>query len=155
MQKAELTAIVDLVCSNWGSPDGGKVPLYRTWWRYLSDVEYSDVLTVIDNMIIENVRWMPRVGEVRRLAIDNANGFSHYPDGERAWFLAAQRWEAVAMGIDPPGSGDEKIDELVGIAMREAGTPEKRAFISAWTNVLRSDELKRYAIPEDAPEVLS
>lgn len=155
MQKAELTAIVDLACSNWGSPDGGKVSLYRTWWRYLADLEYPDVLKTLDELILENVRWMPRVGEIRRTTIDRSNGSGRIPDAERAWFLAAQRWEAVTMGIDPPGSGDEEIDELIGIAMREAGTPEKRAFVSSWTLVLQRDELQRYALPEDAPEVLS
>jgi hypothetical protein len=155
LQKAELTSIVDLACSNWGSPDGGKVSLYRTWWRYLADLEYSDALKTVDGMILENFRWMPRVGEIRRVTIDRTTGFEKIPDVERAWFLAAQRWEAVTMGIDPPGSGDEEIDKLIGIAMRETGTPEKRAFVSSWANVLQRDELERYALPEDAPEVLS
>ena len=155
MQKAELTAIVDLACSNWGSPDGGKVSLYRTWWRYLADLQYEDVLKTVDGMILENIRWMPRVGEIRRVTIDRSNGSGRIPDVERAWFLAAQRWEAVTMGIDPPSSGDEEIDKLIGIAMREAGTPEKRAFVSSWSGVLQRDELQRYALPEDAPEVLS
>lgn len=98
---------------------------------------------------------MPRVGEIRRVTIDRVTGSSHLPDAERAWFLAAQRWEAVSMGVDPPSSGEEEIDKLIGVAMREAGTPEKRAFVSSWSSVLQRDELQRYALPEDAPEVLS
>lgn len=155
MQKAELTGLVDLACSNWGSPDGDKIALYRTWWRYLSDLEYGTVLKVLDDMIISCVRWMPRVGDVRRLAIDAGTNGVQVPDVERAWFLAAQRWSAVDMGIDPPSSGDPEIDELIGQAMRLTGSPEKRAFAEGWAHVLQGLQETKYALPGDAPGILS
>lgn len=151
MQKAELTALVDAACANWGSPVGDKTQLYRTWWRYLSDVEYQAALSALDDFVIAGQRFMPRVGEIRRSALNSTNGWYELPDLEGAWALAASRWSAVDMGVEPVFTGNADLDALIGDAMRQAGAVDKRAFSEAWNHVRAVAEQSRYQLPEEAP----
>lgn len=154
MQKTELTAIVDTVCSNWVNGETDKITMYRTWWRYLSDLDYQRTLKVIDEIIISGQRWIPRVGDVRRQVIDATEHHEAFPSPEVAWGYAESRWNAVALGTEPPSSGSPAIDSAIGEAMRKSGHAERRAFISAWEKIQLEIEMERYALPENAPSVI-
>lgn len=154
MQKPELSALVDAVMATWGTDSTDKLAMYRTWWRYLSDLDARDVTAVIDQAVLAGERWMPRVGDVRQAAMDRASGKAPLPDAERAWALAASRFSATDMGTDAASSGDDELDELIGEAMRRAGGADKRAFVEAWAGVRAEAVADRYALPEDAPELI-
>jgi hypothetical protein len=154
LQKTELTSIVDTVCSNWTSAETDKVTLYRTWWRYLSDLEYQQTLKIIDELIISGQRWIPRVGDVRRLVMNASARYESLPSSDIAWGYAESRWNAVALGTEPPSSGSPATDSAIGEAMRQSGHPERRAFIASWETVRSSIEMERYALPDDAPSVI-
>lgn len=154
MQKTELSSLVDAVIATWGTDATDKLALYRTWWRYLSDLEASDVTAVIDQAVLSGERWMPKVGEIRQGAMDLASGKAPLPDAERAWALAASRFSATDMGTDAASSGDDELDELVGRAMRLAGGADKRSFAEAWATVRAEAVAIRYALPADAPELI-
>ena len=154
MLKPELSALVDSVMATWGTESTDKLVMYRTWWRYLSDVDAADVTAVIDQRVLAGERWMPRVGDVRQAAMDRASGKAPLPDAERTWALAAARFSATDMGTDAASSGDDELDEMIGEAMRRAGGSDKRAFAEAWAGVREEAIAIRYALPEDAPELI-
>lgn len=154
MQKPELTALVDTVCSNWNRDDENKINLYRTWWRYLSDLDYDATLKVVDGLIVSGTPWMPRVGDVRRAVIDLTSEAPPLPQDEVAWSHAEARWNAVALGVEPPITGSPATDEAIGSAMRLAGRPDRRAFIEAWEQVRSEIDADRYGIPEQSPGLM-
>ena len=154
MQKPELTTIVDAVCSNWNRDDENKINLYRTWWRYLSDLDYEATLKVIDGLIVSGSPWMPRVGDVRRAVIDATSGVPALPHDEVAWSHAEARWNAAALGVEPEVTGSPATNEAISKAMRLAGRPDRRAFIEAWEQVRAEVEADRYGIPDEAPGLM-
>lgn len=153
MQKHELTQIVDAVCSNWNIHSDDKVSLYRTWWRYLSDLSYEDTLKIIDGFVVSGMRFPPRVGDVRRRVVDLTSEAPPLPSDDVAWAHAHSRWDAVALGMEPPLTGQTEIDNAISAAMRQASRPEKYAFTEAWETVRSEIESERYGLPDNAPEL--
>lgn len=157
MTREELTSIVDTMVAAWQVDIADRKTLYRTWWRYLADVDYVYALAALDARVVAGDRWAPRVGEIRRAAIDlRDGGTAEWPDGEIAWQFAEDRLRDVNSGNEPRQRG-AALDEALARAMRAAGTSDgyhRQAFLRAWEAETRTFEQQRYGLPLDAPAVL-
>lgn len=157
MDRKELSAIVDTVVAAWQVDIADRKTMYRTWFRYLSDLDFEMVLAAVDAKVVAGERWAPRVGEIRRDAIDRLHGQSRWPDAETAWQFVEDRLEAANSGFTAAPHGDSEVDEAIGRAMRTCGTRNgfhKQAFIRAWNNETVLFEQTRYGLAADAPGVL-
>lgn len=155
MNRTELTAIVDTMVAAWQVEIADRKTLYRTWWRYLADIEYAAALAALDARVVAGDRWAPRVGEIRRAAIDVMIGAVEWPDGEIAWQYAEDRLRDANSGFAPRSRG-VSLDEAITAAMRAAGTVDgfhKQAFLKAWDTQTATFEQTRYGLPVDAPTV--
>jgi hypothetical protein len=151
----ELAAVVDTMIAAWQIDIADRKTLYRTWWRYLSDVSYDDALAVVDARVVAGDRWAPRVGEIRRAAVDRTIGTVDWPDAEIAWQFAEDRLRDANSGLNPRSRG-ESLDQALASAMRAAGTNDgfhKQAFVKAWETETDRFEQTRYGLPDDAPTV--
>lgn len=157
MNRKELTAIVDTMVSAWQVEVSDRKSLYRTWWRYLSDVPFDAGLAALDARVVAGDRWAPRVGELRRDALDRTLPSVIWPDPEIAWQAAETRLQDANSGVQPRSRFSEEVEASLSRAMRAAGTRDgfhKQAFLAAWTVETRTFEEQRYGLPVDAPAVL-
>lgn len=146
MTRTELVRIVDMVTAAWPSMDGNHSATVRTWWRYLQDLEYTDVLREIDKRVVRG-GWPPRVGEVRRavVLVDELVG------PQQAWNDVLERLRAVETGTEW-----NEITAETAEAMRRCGfdgrsRPDERAFKAAYEEVCRSLEDTLLAVDDPEP----
>lgn len=154
MDRKQLVAIADTVRSGWNLDVGDLKLMYRTWWRYLHDLEFEAVLATVDQSITSGEKWPPKVGELRRRSIDA--GRAHWPSAEQAWVLVEGRLAAANTGLPTPTSDDPEIDMTVGTAMRTAKTQDgfqKVSFVQAWNEATKERDFRVYGLPGDAPGV--
>lgn len=159
MNRKELGALVDTMIGAWQIDVHDRRSLYRTWWRYLADIPYSAALAALDARVIAGDRWAPRVGELRRAAIDRCGDPNEFwPDAEMAWQDVENRLEDANSGVRFRAARfGPDAEEAIGRAMRTAGTRNgyhKQAFIKAWGIETAEYEQRRYGLPENAPTVL-
>jgi hypothetical protein len=151
--REELSTIVDTMVAAWQVDIADRKTLYRTWWRYLADVDYDHALAALDARVVAGDRWAPRVGELRRFAIDRALGPVDWPDPEIAWQFAEDRLRDANSGNQPRSRGPV-LDQAITAAMRAAGTSDgfhKHAFLKAWEAESHRFEQARYGLPDTAP----
>lgn len=152
MTKAELSAIVDTVIAAWQLEIGDRKTLYRTWWRYLGDLTFTEVLAAVDARVVAGDRWAPRVGELRRSAIDRTSPTSLWPDPDSAWLRVEALLSAANTGVDSRPLFTVEVEAAIGRAMRAAGTRDgfhKHAFLRAWADETARREQQRYGLPDD------
>lgn len=147
MTRAELVRIVDIVRAAWPAMDGNHSATVRTWWRYLQDLAYADVLREVDRRVVMG-GWPPRVGEVRRAVMI---GSSSAASSQQAWAMVLERLRAVETGTE----WNELPDE-VSAAMRACGfdgrsRPDERAFKAAYEEVVASREEELLAVRDPEP----
>lgn len=139
MTRNEITSVVDLVHAAWSvnqRPEE-RTRTIRAWWRYLQDLDYGDVLSVIDRLVVRS-SFAPRVGEVRRLVLDTVAP-SDAPTVHEAWAQASDRWRAVETGL-----AWNDCHPLVLEAMRHAGNkPDEKAFRAVYERVLTDHNEER------------
>lgn len=157
MTREELAALVDTVIGAWQIEVTDRRSLYRTWHRYLADVEFEAALSAVDARVIAGDHWPPRVGEIRRAAIERGLPPVVWPDGEIAWQAAEDRLRAANSGVIPKARFEPDVEQALSVAMRTAGSVDgfhKQAFLAAWTQQTALFEQSRYGLPENAPTVL-
>lgn len=150
MTNEETVKIVDKVCSAWNQmlTMAAKKDMYVTWFHLLKDVDFHDANSVVDELIIEDERFMPRVGTVRRRVL--AKKFGAPPEPIIAW----QQMRAAAESI---GSGVESVQlhELVRVAISKLGgtgalglhtNGDREAFFTVYRSVVAEWERKNYGI---------
>ena len=150
MTRAELVRIVDIVQAAWPTSDSNRHAVVRTWWRYLQDLEYADVLKEIDKRVVRG-GWPPRVGEVRRAVVL----VEELAGAQQAWNDVLERLRAVETGTEW-----NEITAETAEAMRRCGfdgrsRPDEKAFKAAYEDVCRSleDTLLLVDDPEPFGEV--
>lgn len=151
MTKAELSAIVDTVIAAWQLEVADRKTLYRTWWRYLGDLPFADVVAAVDACVVAGDRWAPRVGELRRSTIDRSTPGLAWPDPDSAWAHVEALLSAANTGIAPHRRLDPTIEAAITRAMRTAGIRDgyhKHAFVRAWAEETARWEQDRYGLPD-------
>jgi hypothetical protein len=146
--KEELQEIADSVIANWNmnlTPEGRK-NFYRTWWRYVGDLNCEESRAAVDAFILSDRPFPPRAGTVRRTVL--AEALSDVLTLELAWAQASERIRAVQQGTWSP------VAPLVGKAMAEAaihGTSkdDHEAFTRAWRRVVEEFELEVLGLPDE------
>jgi hypothetical protein len=145
--RAELVRIVDIVRAAWPAMDGNHQATVRTWWRYLQDLDYKQVLAEIDRRVVMG-GWPPRVGEVRRATMI---GSSPATGSQQAWAMVLERLRAVETGTEW-----NELPEEVSEAMRACGfdgrsRPDERAFKAAYEQVVAEREERLLAVSDPEP----
>lgn len=148
MTKEELQEIVDSIASNWNmnlTPEGRK-NLYRTWWRFIGDLNYEESRAAVDAFVLADRPFPPRAGTVRRCVL--AEALSDVLTLDLAWAQAVERIRAVQQGTWSP------VAPLVAKAMAEAamhGTSkdDHEAFTRAWRRVVEEFELEVLGLPDE------
>jgi hypothetical protein len=150
----ELAAVVKDVSVNWSLPTMG--PQYqercKLWWEYLHDLEFDLVNSAIKQIIFLDQRFAPRVGQVRRLAIDMKLKDS-IPSPSEAWSQFRSAIDASESGIP-----FEKPHNIVGKTMRSfpkngAGlrtNSDRELFLSAYERLVKKTEIERYSSGSDS-----
>jgi hypothetical protein len=158
VNRKELAAIVDTMVSAWQVEITDRKSLYRTWFRYLSDVPFDAGLAALDARVVAGDRWAPRVGELRRAALDRVNGAVDWIDNETAWQHAEWLLQSANSGISTTTRRyDPEVEAAVSRAMKRAGTRDgfhKQAFIKAFEIETAEFEQRRYGLPAEAPTVI-
>ena len=149
--KAELQDLADDVILNWNLDLGGdrRKAFYRTWYRYMQDLEYVEVRKAIDELIITDKPFPPRAGTVRRMVRSGALIGAVTVD--QAWAQAKDRIGAVQQGTWT------EVAPLVGQALLESGIKgvsreDHEAFTRAWRKVVEEFELRILGLPPELDE---
>lgn len=150
MTNEETVKIVDKVCSAWNQmlTMASKKDMYVTWFHLLKDIDFLDANSVVDDLIIEDERFMPRVGTVRRRVLAKKLGAPPEP------IIA---WQQMRNAADSIGSGVDSfvIHDLVRVAIgRLGGTSalsmhtngDREAFFTVYRSVVAEWERKNYGI---------
>lgn len=151
MNRKELVKVVDLVTAAWNL-DHGKDEFARTvraWWRYLHDLEYGDVLNVVDRLVV-TTPWPPKVGEVRRKVVDVTDP-ADWPAPGEAWAQTQERVRSLEQGTEWVD-----VHPYVAEAMRDAGIDgrgraDQRQFEQAYEQVTREAQESRLLPPMPEP----
>ena len=154
MNRTELVRLVDMYRAAWPSRESGDrqdAAVVRTWWRYLQDLEFADVVRELDSHVVRG-GWPPRVGEIRRAVVLRG---SRSETVAEAWASVQERLRAVETG-----TGWNEISPEAAEAMRRAGMdgrsrPDERAFRAAYEELCaeRDESLLAVTDPEPFGEV--
>ena len=146
MTKEELQSLADDVINNWNLDLGGdrRKAFYRTWWRYLGDLDLETAQSAVDGFVLADRPFPPRAGSIRRAAF--AAELTDIPTLEAAWAQAQARIHAVQQGIW------SDVSPMVAEALHEAGIhgtsrDDHEAFTRAWRRVVEQIELERLGLP--------
>lgn len=150
MTNEEVVKIVDKVCSAWNQMPAmaAKKEMYLTWFHVLKDLQFQDVNAAIDDMIVEDERFMPRPGTVRRRVL--SNHFEAPPEPIVAW--QQMRVAAESMGA---GLGSDVLHPLVretisklggGSALAMHTNGDREAFFTVYKSIVSEWEKKTYGI---------
>ena len=115
------------------------------WWRYLSDLPAEDVENAVDQLILLDQQFIPRVGQVRRLAIDLVR---NHPIP-----TSAEAWSQFRTAIEASESGTPftKPHDLVGKTMRLfpnngaslRTNADRTLFLQAYEKMVGNEERER------------
>lgn len=149
MTKEELQDIADNIVANWNmnlTPEARK-NFYRTWWRYLGDLDTPEVRAAVDAAVVADKPFAPRAGTIRRTVL--AHLLTDVPTVDIAWAQARERIAAVQQGTW------SSVAPLVGKALAEAaihGTSrdDHEAFVRAWRRVVEEYELSVIGLPVES-----
>lgn len=150
MTNDELVRIVDKVCSAWNHVPNmnAKKDMYVTWFHVLKDLDSNAVNSVIDDLIVEDERFMPRVGTVRRRVLAGKIGAPPEP------IIA---WQQMRAAADLIGSGVDsfQVHDLVRVTIARLGgagalglhtNGDREAFFTVYRSVVAEWERKNYGI---------
>jgi hypothetical protein len=148
MEKEELAKVVRKVSINWNAATAGPPfqERFALWWKFLSDLSKADVDAAVDQIIVLDQQWMPRVGQVRRLAIDLALD-DPIPSRPQAW----AQFRAAITGSES-GTQFVKPHDLVGQTMRSfpnkgaalRTNSDRELFLQAYDQIVGNEERERY-----------
>lgn len=150
MNKEDLVKIVDKVCAAWNQSlaANSKKEMYTTWFHVLQDLEAGEVDRVIDDLIVEDDRFMPRVGTVRKRVLSSK--VEAPPEPIVAW----QQLRAVAESAHN-GDAPDAVHELVRVSLARLGgvsalglhtNGDREMFITVYRSVVAEWERDNYGI---------
>ena len=148
MEKDKFIEIIKRLCINWDVITTGPPFKERcsVWWRYLSDLPTEDVENAVDQLILLDQQFIPRVGQVRRLAIDLVRN-APIPTSAEAWSQFRTAIEASESGVP-----FTKPHDLVAKAMRSfpnngaslRTNADRTLFLQAYDKMVGDEERERY-----------
>lgn len=154
MNRTELVRLVDIYRAAWparDSSDRQEAAAMRTWWRYLQDLDFADVVRELDSHVVRG-GWPPRVGEIRRAVVLKGERLE---TAAEAWASVQERLRAVETGTV---WNDLSLDAAA--AMRRSGMdgrsrPDEKSFKAAFEElcVERDEALLAVVDPEPFGEV--
>ena len=154
MNRTELVRLVDIYRAAWparDSSDRQEAAAMRTWWRYLQDLDFTDVVRELDSHVVRG-GWPPRVGEIRRAVVLKGERLE---TAAEAWASVQERLRAVETGTV---WNDLSLDAAA--AMRRSGMdgrsrPDEKSFKVAFEElcVERDEALLAVVDPEPFGEV--
>lgn len=154
MNRTELVRLVDIYRAAWparDSSDRQEAAAMRTWWRYLQDLDFTDVVRELDSHVVRG-GWPPRVGEIRRAVVLKGERLE---TAAEAWASVQERLRAVETGTV---WNDLSLDAAA--AMRRSGMdgrsrPDEKSFKAAFEElcVERDEALLAVVDPEPFGEV--
>lgn len=154
MNRTELVRLVDIYRAAWparDSSDRQEAAAMRTWWRYLQDLDFTDVVRELDSHVVRG-GWPPRVGEIRRAVVLKGERLE---TAAEAWASVQERLRAVETGTV---WNDLSLDAAT--AMRRSGMdgrsrPDEKSFKAAFEElcVERDEALLAVVNPEPFGEV--
>lgn len=147
MTRAELVRIADIVQAAWPTSDSNRQAFVRTWWRYLQDLEYADVIKEVDRRVVLG-GWPPRVGEVRRAVV--LAGVER-PTAQQAWSMVLERIRAVETGTEWNELPTEVSDAMRSCGMDGRSRPDEKAFKAAYEQALSDWDEKLLTVAEPEP----
>lgn len=142
MTKEELTAIADVVMVNWNLNLAGdrRAAFYRTWWRYLRDLDGVTCRAAVDRWVLDDKPFPPRAGTIRREVLLPAS--EELATLDQAWSQAQARLRAVAQG------SWSECSPLVAEALKRSGAKDdEQAFTRAWREVVTEVEARFLELP--------
>lgn len=150
MTNEECVKIVDKVCAAWNQSPAmaAKKEMYLVWFHTLKDLEFSQVNLIIDDLIVEDDRFMPRPGTVRRRAC--ASNVEAPPEPIVAWQQMRVAAESMGSGVDVNVLHPlvrETISKLGGgsaLAMHTNG--DREAFFTVYKTIVTKWERENYGI---------
>lgn len=155
MTKEELQSIAEAVIINWNLDLGGepRKAFYRTWWRYLGDLDATAVQAAVDAAVLADKPFAPRAGTIRRAVL--AELLMDVPTMEQAWGQVVDRIRSVEQGLWT------EVSPMVAKALAEAGhiggtgRDDREAFTRAWRRVVEELELERLGLPAESVDAVS
>jgi hypothetical protein len=135
MTKDEFPKLIDLVIASWNLQVAGtkRIDMEKAWWRYLKDIPYDAAVRAIDKLVVRDGP-PPRVGAVRRLAMEDNPLIKLPPEPTEAWAQAREFASSLDAGI--VSDRVPTVHPLVLTAIR-AGIREYRPFVEFYTNKLQ------------------
>lgn len=145
MTRAELVKLVEQAFATYnqnlpGDEDKLKT-LYNAWYDLLHDVEY-DVAKKAFLRLAVNAQYLPRPGELRRVAINMAKGIPQFDDPIVAWgkFLAIIR--NVNSGVMEQQTVQQPLSETIRrlgeAALGMHTNSDRESFCRVYESVLTS-----------------
>ena len=153
MTRAEAVTIVDRVIVTWNQNNitmPNRKTMYEAWFRLLVDLDVNDANTALDEIVIEDQPWPPRVGTLRKRIIDNTTTTVTAPTPAEAWAQVRSKMVAAASGKD-----SEPLHPLVRAAVDKLGTSSEHAlhtngdremFIKTYEALANLDDAQRYGL---------
>lgn len=148
MTNEECVKIVDKVCAAWNQtpPMAAKKEMYLVWFTVLKDLNFHQVNLTVDDLIVEDDRFMPRPGTVRRRVC--ALNIEAPPEPIVAWQQMRVAAESMGAGLDGEVLHPlvrETISRLGGgsaLAMHTNG--DREAFFTVYKSVVAKWERENY-----------
>lgn len=152
MTKNEIVLIVDRILSIWSVEISltQKKVTYESWYRILRDLDFDHCSAILDQIVIEDERWPPRPGQVRRRVIDTFHATDPPPPSPILAWAEYRRKMTIASN----GGDFEPLHPLVQEAVRRAGADtqvlhtngDREIFIKIYEDILAVAELERYGV---------
>lgn len=139
MTKEELVKIIDVIRANWNMmnlPRDKQRALYDSWWRYIGEFEYEEVMAVVDDAILAD-SWSPRIGWVVRSVLDRRSGEKSPPAEEDAFLEVEAMMQAVSQGLPSDITPHPLVAKaLSSLRQRTGNRVTKKAFEEEYRAVL-------------------
>lgn len=143
MNDAEVDAVVRRVCVLWNRAHSPEMT--AAWKPFLIDLDATAVRDAVDSIMVRGDRFLPTVGEVRRIALVPQN---QPPAPLVAWNQFQTRLRAATSGVVLT-----PVHDLVLEAMRRIGggagmhtNGDRDAFLAVYEEVVREWEAERFKV---------
>lgn len=144
MDRAQVDGVVRRVHVLWNQPPKDLDEIGAAWWRFLHDLESEAVHQAVDDLMVDEPRFMPKVGEIRRRVLAPQVGV---PAPIVAWAQFQARLRGAATG------SMVEVHELVLETMRRLHGGEgmhtngdREVFMDLYRSVVAEVESERYRV---------
>ena len=145
MNREQSDGIVKRVYVLWNQTPKDVDLVCDAWWRFLHDLEVVDVHAAVDDLMVMEPRFMPKVGEVRRMVLAPQHSA---PSPIEAWQQFQLRLKALHSGNTLPA-----VHDLVMVTMRRLGggdgmhtNGDREMFMDLYKTMVADYDMDRYRV---------